>query len=362
KLTDFLALQKQVGALTAALASKQDRVIFKETDGTETSITDYLTKVGQRVNTMEQGLIAVTNEVKAMESWDGSLDSKIDSQSHLLRSIAEAVQAKPLAVSSRSLPQQSADPVCEVVMSPTNSLADSAENLPPAVVKVCALLGVKDSTLLRFLPDAEIDKYCSKFVGHGAAATTSSDFGAVSFASGDDHTADEVPTMSRMLQIVKSIKLPNERCYEGYQDDRLGVDYLRSTYSASDDPSFLEDRISSLRQKGDENVFQYLDRLNVVVAQARLCGLNVSEAQVCKYYRQVAASKLATELYNFGRLNGTRFQEDRDDKTTSTGLLSGVTVIEILAISSTFLYNKSRMVWLLRNNIICCYWSSFGRW
>ncbi|KAF4739557.1 hypothetical protein FOZ62_021613 [Perkinsus olseni] len=228
KLTDFLALQKQVGALTAALASKQDRVIFKETDGTETSITDYLTKVGQRVNTMEQGLIAVTNEVKAMESWDGSLDSKIDSQSHLLRSIAEAVQAKPLAVSSRSLPQQSADPVCEVVMSPTinlsyiwvlcsldymveNSLADSAENLPPAVVKVCALLGVKDSTLLRFLPDAEIDKYCSKFVGDGAAATTSSDFGAVSFASGDDHTVDEVPTMSRMLQIVKSIKLPNER-------------------------------------------------------------------------------------------------------------------------------------------------------
>ncbi|KAF4736109.1 hypothetical protein FOZ63_027693, partial [Perkinsus olseni] len=110
KLTDFLALQKQVGALTAALASKQDRVISKETDGTETSITDYLTKVGQKVNTMEQGLIAVTNEVKAMESRVGSLDSKIDSQSQLLRSIAEAVQAKPPAVSSRSLPQQSADP------------------------------------------------------------------------------------------------------------------------------------------------------------------------------------------------------------------------------------------------------------
>ncbi|KAF4724880.1 hypothetical protein FOZ63_018590, partial [Perkinsus olseni] len=116
----------------------------------------------------------------------------------------------------------------------------------------------------------------------------------------------------------------------------LGVDYLRSTYSASDDPSFLEDRISSLRQRGDESVFQYLDRLNDVVAQARLCGLNVSEAQVCKYYRQglrrdllktanyhfshvVAASKLAAELYNFGRLNGMRFQKDRDDKTTSTG-------------------------------------------
>ncbi|KAF4719254.1 hypothetical protein FOZ63_018349, partial [Perkinsus olseni] len=37
-----------------------------------------------------------------------------------------------------------------------NSLADPAENLRPAVVEVCALLGVKDSTLLRFLPDAEI--------------------------------------------------------------------------------------------------------------------------------------------------------------------------------------------------------------
>ncbi|KAF4717933.1 hypothetical protein FOZ63_033983, partial [Perkinsus olseni] len=195
--------------------------------------------------------------------------------------------------------------LCSLDYMVENSLADSAENLPPAVVKVCALLGVKDSTLLRFLPDAEIDKYCSKFVGDGAvslketlsfrsyvaslrsalaeAATTSSDIGAVSFASGDDHAADEVPTMSRMLQIVKSIQLPNDRYYEGYQDDRsvtwfvselsnearlyqldrmsgLGVDYLRSTYSASDDPSFLEDRISSLRQKGDENVFHYLDR------------------------------------------------------------------------------------------------------
>ncbi|KAF4686338.1 hypothetical protein FOZ60_005422, partial [Perkinsus olseni] len=145
-----------------------------------------------------------------------------------------------------------------------NSLADPAENLRPAVVEVCALLGVKDSTLLRFLPDAEIEQCdCGvvlaagpKCVGHpGDAATTSSDFGAVSFASGNDHTADEVPTMSRMLQIVKSIKLSNERCYEGYQDDRLlqygqqecapgkwlvdfsgmpgkGVDYLRSTHSA----------------------------------------------------------------------------------------------------------------------------------
>ncbi|KAF4649842.1 hypothetical protein FOL47_001682, partial [Perkinsus chesapeaki] len=263
------------------------------------------------------------------------------------------------------------------------------ENLPPVVAKVCGLLNVKDSSLLSFLTDADIDKYCGTLIDKGSLERTvanhgmvpSSNRSVISFASGDDHTIDDIPVISRMLQDGRSVtwfisELSNEaRIYQldakscwmllqgsctasvrvgllQYVEDKVGsakwlsdysamsavgVDYLRSTYSASDDPSTLEDKVASLKQQNNENVFEYLDRLNEAVAQSRLCGLTLSEAQITKYYRQglkrnllktanyhfsniTNAAKLATEVDKFTKLNGGWFQKSADGKSNNNSI------------------------------------------
>ncbi|KAF4649164.1 hypothetical protein FOZ61_001664, partial [Perkinsus olseni] len=91
---------------------------------------------------------------------------------------------------------------------------------------------------------------------------------------------------------------------EWMKDYRIMLDYaiayLCETYSSSDDASYHESRLNDMKQKDDENIFTFLERVTNEAAQAQSCHLNVTEEQTGRYFRRGLLSvyaKIANEYY-----------------------------------------------------------------
>ncbi|KAF4646749.1 hypothetical protein FOL47_005712, partial [Perkinsus chesapeaki] len=64
------------------------------------------------------------------------------------------------------------------------------------------------------------------------------------------------------------------------------IAYLLETYKRSNDTAYHESRLNDIKQKKDEGIFDYLDRLQNEAAQAESCKLSVTPEQVGRYYRR----------------------------------------------------------------------------